>query len=214
MPDLGLAVNNPTWYLCILLICYVLFWQVMWLCRRLKVNPHYWYAAIWMTGIGLIKYGINLPYLNAYSGRGYAAFFFGITVWYAYQNVKSLKLFFASAAILVISGIILVIGKKELFDDQWAVLTFLIFPSILLIALYLDKFFKRSIWKTLGGISFEMYLWHFPMLIIWSFMPDYSLYNQKMMMFLFTMLTILIAAVLHHFAEIPITDFLRRKYNT
>ncbi len=212
LPDLGLAVNNPTWYLCILMMCYVLFWQIMWLCSRLKVKPHCWFAAVCMIGIGIIKYEIDLPCLNIYSGRGYAAFFFGIVIWHAHQNIEPLKLSAASAAVLVISGIILVAGATELFDDQWAVLTFLIFPSILLSALYLDSFFRNSIWRILGGISFEMYLWHFPLLIIWSFIPDYSLYNQKIMMFVFTMITILTGAFLYFFIEVPITGFLRKKY--
>lgn len=210
LPDLGLVINNPTWYLCILMICYVLYWQIMWVCSRLKVYPYYWFAAVCMIGIGLIKYQINLPYLNIYSGRGYAAFFFGIVIWYAYQNIESLKLFAASAAVLVISGIILAVGATELFDDQWAILTFLIFPSILLTALYLDLLFRNNIWRILGGISFEMYLWHFPLLIIWSFIPNYSLYNQRIMMLVFTVITILIGVLIYHFIEIPITRFLRK----
>lgn len=209
---MGLAINNPTWYLCILMACYILFWQIIWLCDRLRVNPLYWFAAMSMIGIGLTKYGINLPYLNSYSGRGYAAFFFGIIMWYAYQNINPKKLISISIVELTVLGTIIGTKMYDLYDDQWGIATFMIFPSLFWIVLFLDRFFKRRVWKVLGEISFEIYLWHFPLLILWSFVPGYNLHNGRMMMLEFTALTILAAIVLYYFIEIPITNLLRKKY--
>lgn len=114
-----------------------------------------------MIGIGIIKYEIDLPCLNIYSGRGYAAFFFGIVIWHAHQNIEPLKLSAASAAVLVISGIILVAGATELFDDQWQYLHFLFFHPyyclhyiwILFLEIVFGEYLEVSPLKCICGIS-------------------------------------------------------------
>ena len=208
--DLGLAVNNPTWYLCVLLICYVLLWQIVWVCRRMKVNPFYWFAAASAAGVGIVKYGIRLPFVNYYTGRGYAAFFLGALLWYAWQTAARGRLLAASVFTLILCGAAGFTGGEELFDDQWGILTFIIFPCVLLSALCLKDCAAGKWCNALGGISFEMYLWHFPMLILWDFVKDRVCMEERIWMAVFTVLVFILSAILYVAAEIPLTRRLDR----
>lgn len=72
------CVNNPTWYISVLMLCYVVFFMLVYISKRLKISPQYLFIFMIFWGMGINTYGINLPFLNASSSRGYYAFFFGI----------------------------------------------------------------------------------------------------------------------------------------
>lgn len=207
-------MNNPTWYLCVLLICYVLLWQIVWICRRTEINPFYWFAAASAAGVGIIKYNIRLPFVNYYTGRGYAAFFLGALLWYAWHKAARKTLLAVSVLALLLCGAAGFTGGAELFDDQWGILTFIIFPSVFLSALCLKDYVPGKCWSVLGGISFEMYLWHFPMLILWDFVKDRICVEKRIWMAVFTILVFILSAVLYAAAEIPLArrfDRMRKK---
>ena len=59
-------------------------------------------------------------------------------------------------------------------------------------------------------ISFEMYLWHFPMLILWDFVKDRVCMEERIWMAVFTVLVFILSAILYVAAEIPLTRRLDR----
>lgn len=71
-------VNNPTWYISVLLLCYVVFYLLIYLSKRWKVPHTYLFLFMILLGCGAQTYGLNLPFLNGSSSRGYYAFFFGV----------------------------------------------------------------------------------------------------------------------------------------
>ncbi len=68
-------VNNPTWYISVLLLCYVVFWTVNRIARISNVNVCCIYIIVLFVGFGIKGFSINLPFLNEYSARGYCSFF-------------------------------------------------------------------------------------------------------------------------------------------
>ena len=89
------CVNNPTWYISVLMLCYVVFYIIVYIANRIKIHPQYLFVVMIFLGMGINTYGINLPFLNGSSSRGYYAFFFGILLAGILKKNK--------------------IGKKELF---------------------------------------------------------------------------------------------------
>lgn len=81
---------------------------------------------------------------------------------------------------------------------------------VLLSALCLKDCAAGKWCNALGGISFEMYLWHFPMLILWDFVKDRVCMEERIWMAVFTVLVFILSAILYVAAEIPLTRRLDR----
>lgn len=71
-------VNNPTWYISVLLLCYIVFYLLTYLGKRWQIPHTYLFVFMVLLGCGAQTYGLNLPFLNGSSCRGYYAFFFGV----------------------------------------------------------------------------------------------------------------------------------------
>lgn len=74
----GYMINNPTWYISVLLLCYVVFYLLTYLSNRWQVPHVYLFIFMVLLGCGVQTFGLNLPFLNGSSCRGYYAFFFGV----------------------------------------------------------------------------------------------------------------------------------------
>lgn len=79
-------VNYPVWYISVLLICYIIFYLLTSLSKKLKCLPIYFYIAMIFLGIGISTYNISLPFMNSQVARGYYSFFWGGT-WIFYKHV-------------------------------------------------------------------------------------------------------------------------------
>lgn len=164
MSDLGF--NNPLWYVCVLFICYTALYCLNRFSPRIGISTHYLYIAMVLLGLGIHYYKINLPFLNEQVARGYVAFFLGMLLYELYKKYGSdKKLYFSSVVLIVVSFIG---AALRMIDDQWAIFTFLLFPSVLFILLGAEKIFSSKVFAVLGGVSFEMYLWHVPFLHFYS----------------------------------------------
>jgi len=168
--NVSYGANNPVWYLCVLLICYVIFYILLKLVK--KYDWHVSYLYVFMIGVGLaIKtYGINLPFLNGYTCRGYIAFFIGAILYEGLQSVinKAVLKYVAAVIVFGMFGTWLS-GTIGIYDDVPNVLCFIFFPALMILLLEaecLKKIFGSKRWSHLGQVSFEIYLWHCPMFFL------------------------------------------------
>ena len=74
--------------------------------------------------------------------------------------------------------------------------------------------FRHKIWGTVSAISFEVYLWHLPLLLLLylvsravSWVPDFANMGG---MFIFTAATWGVATLMYFFVERPITNLLTK----
>lgn len=72
------AVNGPSWYISVLLLCYLLFYVVTYLSKRWRIPHTYFYIGTICVGIAINTYGLSLPFLNSSTARGYVGFFTGV----------------------------------------------------------------------------------------------------------------------------------------
>jgi peptidoglycan/LPS O-acetylase OafA/YrhL len=158
-------VNNPTWYISVLMLCYLIFYLINKLAISRKTNVCYFYIAMVFIGIGILSYDIKLPFLNFHAARGYYSFFTGILLanLIGSNRVSMRRL---SVYALVISGITaygiyyFVSSSANFKDYMW--LTLAAFPSVIVIfeTRLLQSIFRWSGWSILARASFDMYLWH------------------------------------------------------
>lgn len=163
------SVNNPCWFVAVLLICYALFYIECRLARRLRISPVWLFAATVLLGCGVRSYGIELPFLNGYSARGYHALFFGLILAHALANGKprpwayalSIACFIGLPALVVFAPDFVSQGMEYLF-------TFLFCSAVILLAASpaAQRLFKMPWLGALGRISFNIYLWHAGFLVL------------------------------------------------
>ena len=158
-------VNNPMWYISVLLFCYIVFFGTTYVAKRLKINPYILYCILIYWGIECKKGAMSLAIFSNAMGRGYSCFFFGIVLQYLfkkYHAVDKIKNLFFS--IVGLWGFVCIYKSFPVYigEDLENVLIFLVFPLVILIfkSKYVSGFFKNDILKNLAGISFNAYLWH------------------------------------------------------
>ena len=155
----GAVVNIPSWYVCILLLCYILMYALLRTCARKNWKPEYALAVMVLLGIGIQSFEIELPFLNYASSRGFYSFFFGLLI-----AIISEKYSFRKAKYYIISVVILLISLFDIMRGRGNgyLIAFLVTPSLILIftSPAVEKVFRHKIWETLGNIQFHVYLWH------------------------------------------------------
>lgn len=213
--------NHPTWYLCVLLICYICYWLILWLAKRLSVIPRYMFIAMIFLGMGIITYNIAFPYLNRSVARGYVAFFTGVVLVDLYKTVleKHRKITCCISLGVILLFVILYVVDAGFFltDGQEFLLTFLFYPA--LIALFVCsetviKLFSHRIFRTFGAVSFEMYLWHFVIFMFISTLDAYGVINFQSNYR--TMLGVLLIIIIWgyiacYLVELPLTEWLIKR---
>lgn len=163
LEDLGF--NNPLWYVCVLFICYAGLYCLNRVSSKIGISTHYLYIVMVLLGLGIHYYKINLPFLNDSTSRGYVAFFLGMLLYELYKKYGSNKNLYISSINMI--AVCFLGAALRMIDDQWAIFTFLLFPPVLFLFLGAEKIFSSKLFAVLGGVSFEMYLWHFPFLLLY-----------------------------------------------
>ena len=207
------CVNNPTWYISVLFLCYAVFYLTTALARRLKVRPGYLYAAVVLLGCGIATYGINCVFLDWQVARGYRGFFFGLILAMTIERLggkPSKALVLSSIGVLAGFVLALVFDRTLLEDSLQNTMTFLVFPAILVLFAtpVVQKIFAWKIWGKFGKASFDVYIWHSAMLVqmnlllsITGKMLDYS---KVRYMLLFTLAAEVVGILSHCCLEKPI----------
>ena len=207
------CLNNPTWYISVLFLCYALFYIMTALARRLNVRPAYFYVATVLLGCGIATYNVNWIFLNLQMARGYRGFFFGLLLSMTIEKQHG-----RPSKGLTITSIVILLGfvLARLFDRsilEYGIqfyLTFLLFPAIIIVieTQAVRKLFSRSGWGEFGKTSFDVYIWHSITLLQMNTLL-YVLhrtidYNQVKYMLLFTLATELVGIISHYCIEKPI----------
>ena len=172
-----------TWYINVLILCYVLYFAVLRLAKWFKIKPMYFYIAVMLFAWGFFQMNISFPFLLYDTKRGYWCFFVGCILYNIYQSgVFSKKLY-----ILVLDFIVLfflAIGHKfgipEIFGDVRLVFIFLVFPVLILTAENLTIAKKIFSWKILtfaSKFSMDIYLTHQAVLCLTTIFNVYFNWN-------------------------------------
>lgn len=164
--DVG--VNNPLWYVEVLLICFVYFYVSTWFSRRLNTSPYWHYLFLSGLGTWFCENAVEFPYFTPHTGRGCRAFFFGIIIAYFNAEIRdSLKkrtkyfLGLLSGAIIVFVSLMIWRGSYFISDQQGNIMAYVFFPSMIYL-FTVDAMSKwvSKIWGIIAKVSFHAYVWH------------------------------------------------------
>lgn len=162
-------INNPLWYVSVLILCYCWFFVLTKLSKRISCKPYYLYLAMVFVGILVLENDITKPFFSYNEARGYYSFFFGLLLaqYINTYGVGKIEVCL-SAFVLLISTLFVIFKQSYDLKELGYSCTFLIYPSIIFISetSALKRLLTIPALKTIGNISFNLYLWHVPLFII------------------------------------------------
>ena len=161
-------INNPTWYISVLLLCYILFYFTVWLAKRWQVSETYFFVGFIFLGMGILTFGINLPFLNSSSARGYYAFFWGlILARLLHRRELSRGFTLICAGVFVLIPVMLVFMKSFMSNGINYVLTFVYYSAVVVVfsSPAVNRVLRFRWLSTLSAISYDVYMWHSTMLV-------------------------------------------------
>lgn len=226
--DTALMINNPMWYVSVLLLCFVIQFFVTCLAKR-KSFLLFAYGS--MVVIGLVmrgicqNQGINFPFVNIYISRGLVCFFLGLIIAHIFmgdgfvgRNVAGPFLQLA-AIILVALFMLLYSIKRNLVtgsgDTLYFTLCFLVYPALLVICKnpVLNRILSVRILHPIGGIAYNMYVWHVPLILLFlSFAYPLDIpFGRQFVMYLFLAGCFLFSAASFFCIDGPLANLISKK---
>ena len=213
------CVNNPTWYISVLIICYICFFTLTRKAKKCKINPYYLYIGMIFVGMAVNSYGFDLPFFNASTCRGYYAFFWGLILRKIMPTIKGYAL--KHEKIILILEIIIIIGIPIMIEREsiWIqsgmnyIITFVYYTVLIIVfdSNKINKLFKGNIIRTLSAISFDVYIWHNPGFIFLYIV--FNIFNIDIMklysfkaMFIYTIVCFVVGAISYYGFEKPIKN--------
>ena len=167
------AINGPTWYISVLMICYLFMFVIQRFIGNKKIRCIA-YLLLFELGILCFLRPIRFPFLYSCCGRGYIGFFMGALVAKLYEKEKLKK-----KAYGLIAGILLIVIYKLLGESMGSIYGFTVLNCglfLLLLSISSEKLLPKLKGITyLGDISFGIYLWNIPILYFFTYARECGL---------------------------------------
>lgn len=216
------SINGPCWYISILMICYLIFAICIRMFGSRKNRLNLSFIIIMIAGVccEIRKPDMFLAFSS--NGRGYICFFGGalIAEYYMSGRMKGKQRIWIMAVSVVLISFFIGMYHFGVCDDICFDFTFLAAPEILLLLLCLKQTgdhghvnsgnsAENRICRSLGAISFDIYLLNFP-LGIWTIfvMETFGIRADTGSLSFFTffaVMTIATAVLFHYLVEVPLT---------
>lgn len=201
-------INNPMWYISVLLLCYILFYITTKASVSKKYNYIYFYIVLVFLGLSIQKNGTDLAFFNSYTARGYYAFFFGLVFSIFFYNYKISKFIKISSIFSVVFITILIVRYFSIVEKNINyTLTFIYYPALIIIFNFniMRKIFFTKIVREFAEISFNVYVWHVAGIIIVIILNKMFSLNIKLnsykTMILFTIILYVFGSISHYVIE-------------
>ncbi len=158
------SINGATWFISIIMICYVIFFCIM---RHVKQTwfQNICFILIQFVGVFLLWHPLNLPLLYKSCGRGYLDFFCGVILARLVERLQTLELKVTGAvgmAFVALYGLVWYIGQWTMWDT---VGSFLLNSGIILMLIGIQvcrRISDHRILRLAADLSFDVYLWNLP----------------------------------------------------
>ena len=179
-------INGATWFVSVLLLCHIIYFVIVKICTKIKLNCMIPFGLLIILGIGLKITKIDLPFLNVYTGRGYSMFFFGcilaglinkLSTLKIQSDAREFKLDIIAECILwpVVIGTLLAHLSPRDIPMKGLLLYFIVYPGLFILFGFgsIRKLYSHKIFGTLGNITYDVYVWHGPMLLLLGIITHY-----------------------------------------
>ena len=163
-----MSFNAPTWFISVILLCYVIYYVVVYMFKGIKNAMVYVYGTFFIFGGVMVSSGISIPISNI--GRGIVCFFAGCIIAKIYEHKDILNTKLIGYLAFGICIIAFALGKIYGFEKAWGnvqmTVILVFFPMLIISVLFLSwlqKILSLGVLKFLGRLSMCIYFWHFPM---------------------------------------------------
>ncbi len=213
-------INGQTWYLGVLLMCYIMFYLCVWGAKRLSLNVKYLFAGMILLGIGLFGGDLPFPLFQPVAGRGYVAFFSGVLLadyWKEHPNAKRIL-----AAMFTTLFTLIIAFTEWAHADQLNMLS--VFMGVIYYPLMIhslkspkmERIFSNKLVYRLSSISFEAYMWHSVVFMIinvleYKFRISFDRKDQVIVCSCI-ILTYLVAILSYYCIELPISKRIEKMF--
>jgi len=213
--DYKVGINGPLWYISALLVCYILLFII---CKLSNNKKHIIILLLLAVFCGLLaRYlDLDLPYINQDMAWTYMPFFLGTLLYFIYDfcyKQSYIKHLFITSFFNMMFIIVALINRWNfnIFNSEFFIL-FVFLPSLLFITIYLNGYINKDI-SFLGGISFEIYVWHmFFIILIYCLeflFPSIKLLYGVAFEAIFAVFIVAISTVSYLYIEQPINKMLK-----
>ena len=210
-------VNNPTWYLSVLMLCYSLFYFAIRLADKFKFQVNYIFILLIFVGASIDTYKINLPLINQDSCRGLYSFFWGVILYsimkLIQKKIDKHKVSVVIMLAMIIIGIPLLSHYENILVEESInyILTFIYYTTLIVLVEMpmLKRLFDHKFIGTLSKISFDVYIWHNPLFLVLYIIIAYNNWSTSFLfsyksMFIYTIVAFGIGVLSYYMIEMPI----------
>ena len=170
----GPMVNGITWYISVLFLCYIVFYGCCRCGACLHVHERYMFVFMIIIGLSCWCYGLDIPFFNRWSAKGYIPFFVGVMLgmfmnrrnYTVPRGIIKVGLLGLMSSVIYFLSMVYFVKVSRFSDNLW--LIFIAFPSLIILFLSdsVKKVFGNRIWSTLGAITFDVYVWHYILILL------------------------------------------------
>ena len=208
-----LSFNGPAWCISVEMLLYILFYFIVKVTRKNKVFLYCVESIGILLGLIILKKNLLLPFLNQFIARGVIGFFGGMIIkdiWLKYEKrelqeryVKwSVRL--SAIAIFVWFLLCYFVGTESWIWGQEGILfVFVISISPMSVWLALTgrlsaRILNLRVLRALVNISLEIYMWHFPVILLIILLDEYEvipLLDKSYLCFVYACSVIIVAVI-------------------
>ena len=214
-------INNPMWYISVLILCYILFYISTKISILKKINCVYLYVILVFLGLSIQKNNTNLAFLTYYTARGYYSFFFGVLFSIYFNNYKIRKFVKILSIFLVIFITYSIVAHYSIVEKNINyTLTFIYYPALIIIFNIdiIKKIYSSKLITKLAETSFNVYVWHVGAILIFIIVNkgcnlniNFSSYK---VMIVFTILLYIFGTISYYLIEKPLEKLIFKKLNS
>ena len=190
----AIFINNPLWFVGVLLFCYIQMYLIVIISGKLSLNPAPFFLMMIVIGIIVYNSGLNTILVNSRTARGLYGFFWGLLLAYIVKRIKSSKTIDILAFLIVIVVPFLIPFANEFVNQKMNyIMTFGYYSAVILLftSETVSSLFSHRTWSTLAEVSYNIYVWHAPMFVLYAIfffvignVPDFSNIGTLIMMIL------------------------------
>lgn len=164
----GSPYNNPTWFLCALFVCYILFYFLTYFAKSATHYLVYITMGVY-AGYVLLNADLGILFLSTSSGTAYMNFFLGCVLAEVYPLISRKQHRLLQPLFLVLIPLLMYLmlgyGVEIIAGDVRICFSFALCPMILYLALVkgpCSMILQQKPFVKLGQISSSIFFWHLP----------------------------------------------------
>jgi len=206
----GARLNNPTWFISVLMLCSAVFYLLAWLSKK-----HGWNLMWVMVFVVIACQNLEYTYtgLPVFAGdplRGMRCYALGMLL-AGFVAKYQIRMPLAILCAALFAACVAFIVFAPAYIDADSAFVFIMCPALILLAQTstAQRLFCHSAWRTLSSISFNVYIWQSTLQVLLALVAPSIVFSQTVGgLYLFSGIAWAVGTLSHYLIERPLTQYL------